>query len=88
MNVVRKIEITEDQAKWLDEKVACGSAKDVNSIFQQLISERQFQEKEENPEYMLWLNNELKLGLESGISERTVDQIRKSAREKVIQTYG
>ncbi len=88
MNVIRKIELTEAQAAWLDKEIANGNISSEAELLEEAITERIHQQNMQNPKYRDWLEVELQKGLDSGISERTTDEIRKAARLKVAQING
>jgi antitoxin ParD1/3/4 len=80
MNVFRKIEITEKQAAWLDKEIANGNISSESSFIEEAITERIHQQNMQNPKYVAWLEAELQKGHESGVSEKSVDEIFAEAR--------
>ena len=81
MNVVRKIEITEEQAKWLDNEIASGNIASESDLLEEIITERRFQKLESTPEGRAWLEAELQKGIDSGISDKSVDEIWEEVHE-------
>lgn len=80
MNVIRKIEITEKQAEWIDAEIASGNISDEGMLIEEAIAERIHQKNNQNPKYREWLEAELQKGLDSGISEKSIDEIFAEAR--------
>lgn len=80
MNVIRKIEISEEQAAWLDREIANGNIANESEMFEEAITERIHQQNMRDPKYREWLEAELQKGLDSGVSDRTVEEIWAEAR--------
>ena len=73
--IVRKnIMITERQDRWIKEQVEAGNFGDEDEVFHDLISERISREPE-----IATIRNALIEGERSGISDKTVDEIRREA---------
>lgn len=80
MNVYRNILISEEQDAWLDKEIANGNLESESSLIEEAITERIFTQNMQNPKYREWLEAELQKGIDSGISEKSVDEIFTEAK--------
>ena len=79
--VKKSISITDQQDEWIKAQVESGRYGDESDVFQEMILERQIQRKE-TPEEVAAIRAALIEGEQSGISDRSVDEVIEEARAR------
>ena len=79
--VKKSISITDQQDEWIKEQVKSGRYGNESDVFQEMILERQIQRKE-TPEEVAAIRAALIEGEQSGISDRSVDEVIEEARAR------
>lgn len=77
--VKKSISVTEKQARWIEEQIESGHFGNASEVFRYLIRERQMQEEAAENE-IAKIRAALLEGEQSGLSNRTVDEIWAAAR--------
>ena len=79
--VKKSISITDQQDEWIKAQVESGRYGNESDVFQDLILERQIQRKETSEEVVA-IRTALIEGEQSGISDRSVDDVIEEARAR------
>ena len=88
MGMVKKsITVTEQQDSWIKAQIASGHFGNESEIIRELIRERQLREQETSAEIDA-IRVALIEGEQSGVSDRSVDEIWQAARQRHRSRHG
>ena len=81
MTVRKSISFTEQHDEWVKAQVASGQYNSESEVIRELIRERVMREGAGDD----WLRSEISRGLESGVSERSAEDVRRAEKESLAR---